>query len=60
VDKDGYQYAAGVTLKSLWNPNVLSRLTLYQNELWRGLDVYRVLVDGTQDIYFEKDNTERE
>jgi len=56
VNVRGWEYGTGLSLKSLWNPNTYSILTLSQvaNNWWyRGFHD-----DGT--IYFRTDNTEAE
>ncbi len=58
VDVKGYEYAGGISLKSLWNKNMYSRLTLYRTGAWWNYDVYRFDFDFNKDSYYYKDDYE--
>lgn len=58
VDVKGYEYAVGLSLKSLWNKDIYSRLTLYRTGAWWNYDVFRFDFDLNKDSYYYKDDFE--
>ncbi len=63
VDVLGYEYAAGLTLKSLWTKSTYSLLTAYRTESWWYYDVFKYEYDFTRedywrDRYYLKDDVE--
>ncbi len=63
VDVKGHEYAAGISLKSLWSKNTYSLLTAYRIGAWWYYDVFKYEYDFSEDDYYKdhyyfKDDTE--